>query len=139
MTPNFDLDAAPSADPTFDVAFASDDEGKPLYGFRIVGKNSTSYQKAATAIRAGALRRASNRKSALDASTEAGSFAVAEMIDKNELDLAAAVVVGWFGFGANGKLVDFDATRVRPLLVKHPTWREKITLALEADANFMQA
>jgi hypothetical protein len=142
MTPNqpktasFDLDAVPTTEPIFDVAFASDEDGKPVYGFTVVGKNSANYQKASTAIRAAALRRASNRKSALDATTEQGSLAIAETIDKNELALATAVVVGWFGFGSGGQLVDFDAARVGPLLAKHPTWREKISAALEVDANF---
>lgn len=143
MTPTqpaiFDLDSVPVSEPTFNVDFAVDEDGKPQYGFTIVGKNSQQYQKATTAIRAAALRRASNRKSQLDAKTEAGSLAVAEVIDKNELTCAAAVVVGWYGFGSGGKLIDFDPARVTPLLVKHPTWREKISAALEADANFMPA
>lgn len=120
------------------VVVAVDDNGDDVCGFLVAGKNSPQYQLESQRIRADALRRASNRKSALEASTEAGATALAKAIDANELALAKALLVDWFGFGRNGIAAPFDAAVAHSLVVKYPTWRDKIIATVEADANFIR-
>lgn len=137
---SFDLDAVDtSVDEPLRVVVAIDAEGNDVCGFLVAGKNSKEYQKEAQRIRAAALRRAANRKSASDTATEAGSVALAKTIDENEQSLAAAIVVNWFGFARQGVAVPFDRSVAAGLLAKYPTWREKVMVAVEAEANFLKA
>lgn len=139
----FDLDLdeqdKTAAEEPIRVAVAVDDEGNDVCGFFVAGKNSSAYQKESQRIRAAALRRAANRKSVSDTTTEAGSVSLAKTIDANEQSLAAAILVGWFGFGRANVAIEFNRDVAAGLLVKYPTWREKIIAAVEADANFTKA
>jgi hypothetical protein len=138
-TPSFDLEANDTTSETaIRVVAAVDADGNDVCGFFVVGKNSAAYQKESQRIRAVALRRASNRKSLSDTSTEAGSVALAKTIDDNELTLATAITVDWFGFARNKMPIAFDRSAASGLLAKYPTWREKIIAAVEADANFIK-
>ena len=132
------LDDAANSAATFRVAVIVDADGEDKSGFVIVGKNSPEYQAAARAIRIDGLKRSSKRKSALDTSTDEGAGVVAKAIDANELTLAASVVVDWFGFASNGASAAYSKETAAKLLAKYPTWREKITAALDVDANFIK-
>ena len=123
---------------TFKVGVIQDNEGNDKSGFVIVGKNSPEYQTETRRIRAEGLKRASKRKTALDTSTDEGSAALAALIDANEIVLACCVVVGWFGFATAGQPAPFDKAIATKLLTRFPTWRDKISAALEDDANFMK-
>ncbi len=135
----FDLDDVLSGaltEVTYPVVLSTDDEGEPMTGLIIVGKNSPQYQAANNSTRIANIQRASKRKNAIDTSTEAGAQVVAATMDNNEHETAVAVVVGWFGFHAKGTPVAFDHKYVDPLLTKNPAWRVLVTAALDKDANF---
>jgi hypothetical protein len=131
------LDAINSVE-LFRVVVILDANGDDKSGFSIVGKNSAEYQAATHKIRVASLQRASRRKSSLDTTTEEGAAAMADAIDANELALAISVVRDWFGFASNGVTAPFDAQMTAKMLAKFPTWREKISAALEVDANFIK-
>ena len=132
---NFDVAQDAS---TFLVGVILDADGEDKSGFMIVGKNSPQYQQAAQVIRASSLKRSSKRKTALDTSTDDGATAVAAIIDANEVTLACSVVIDWFGFASGGVPANFDKELLLKMLKRFPTWREKISAALEVDANFMK-
>jgi hypothetical protein len=132
----FNLDAIDSQPVTFNVGVIVDADGNDKTGFTIVGKDSPEYQEAARQIRAVGIKRSAKRKSALDLSTDEGAASVAKNIDDNELQLASSVLKDWFGFARAGAVVPFDKAVAVSLLVKYPTWREKIAAALEVDSNF---
>lgn len=115
-----------------------DENGDDKSGFIIVGKNSSQFQAESRALRQESLMRGSRRKTAPDASTPEGAKSLSELIATNERRLATSVVVGWFGFVANGEEVAFDAKVAQALLTKYPTWVEKINNALDVDSNFMK-
>jgi hypothetical protein len=133
------LDSIDSEQPTFKVAVILDAEGEDKSGFIIQGKNSPEYQAEARSIRIDSLQKSSKRKTALDASTAEGAGVVANLIDSNDCRLAMSVVTGWFGF-VDGTGVDavFDKATVKKMFAKFPTWREKVSSALEVDANFIK-
>lgn len=130
-----DLDNAVEA--THKVAVIKDEDGEPVTGFIIVGKNSQQYQNATAEIRAANIQRASKRSKQIDTATEAGSKLVAETLVNNERVQAMAVVVGWFGFNSEGAPLDFNKAMVEKMLLRKPTWVEEITKALDNDANFI--
>lgn len=123
---------------TFRVSVIDYANGEPKSGFVIVGKNSEEYRKAAHHIRVEGLMRASKRKSLLDTSSTEGAESMAEAIEINDIRQATAVVVDWFGFANNGVVAPYDAAVVKRMLVKFPTWRQKVLDALENDANFIK-
>ena len=137
----FDLDQLTGNAPDIlhTVAVILDAEGNDKSGFHIVGKNSPEYQEASRQIRIDGLKRAAKRKGPLDTSTDEGATIVAKMIESNEITLAASVVKGWFGFETKGVAAEFNKALVPTMLAKMPTWREKITSALESEANFMKS
>jgi len=137
----FELSALDSVDMgqvTHDVALVEDADGNAVVGFKIVGKNSPEYVAANNQVRRENIKRASKRSKAIDASTDDGADAVARTVENNERTVASAVVVGWFGFNLEGSPMNFDKAYVEKLLNKYPTWVQKVSNALENDANFMK-
>lgn len=120
------------------VAVVTDIEGNDKCGFLITSKNSKEYQEANRAVRVDGLKRSSKRKSALDTTTDEGAAVVAKIIEANETTLAASVVKGWFGFESNGQEAPFDKATVIKMFAKFPTWKDKVTSALENEANFLK-
>ena len=141
QTPGFDLAllTGEAEEVQHKVVVAQDAVGEDKCGFYIVGKNSPEYQDAARQVRIDGLKRAAKRKGPLDTSTDEGATVVAKMIEANEITLASSVVKGWFGFENQGAAADFNKALVSTMLTKMPTWRDKITAALEAEANFLKS
>jgi hypothetical protein len=130
-----------SAEPalsTFKVDVMFDADGNPLAGFVIVGKNSPQFQAVEKKVRVDNVVRSSNRKSAIDGSTEAGAETLIRTVDLNQRATAVAVVVGWYGFLMNGVETAFDPDTLAKVFDKYPTWQTKVLLALEADTNFLK-
>jgi hypothetical protein len=136
----FDLDQLDSkADETLHkVVVVSDIDGNEKCGFFIVSKNSQDYQDASRQVRVNGLKRSAKRNSALDTTTDEGAGAVARMIELNEITLATSVVKDWFGFDNKGVAAPFDKSTVAKIFVKMPTWREKVSAALENEINFLK-
>lgn len=130
------IDVAATA--TFNVDLILDANGDPKSGFVIVGKNSDEYKAAAKRIRVEGLQRSAQRKGPLDTSKAEGAEALASAIEANDITQASAVVCGWFGFADKGVVAEFNAKTARAMLVKFPTWRQKVLEALEDDANFIK-
>ena len=120
------------------VTVVSDIDGNDQCGFMIASKNSAAYQEAARQVRIDGLKRSAKRKSALDTSTDEGAGVVAKMIETNELALSCAVVKDWFGFKSGGVDAPFNKDAVAKMLTKFPTWKDKITAALENESNFLK-
>lgn len=132
------LDNTATSEVLHKVAVIVDVDGEEKSGFLIVGKNSPEYQEAARAARIDGLKRSAKRKVALDTSTDEGAGAVAKMIEASEASLALAVVKGWFGFQQGGVEAPFNKPTVAKMLAKYPTWKDKISAALENEANFLK-
>ena len=130
--------SAPAARVTFDVPVIFDADGEAVAGIRIVGKNSDEYRKENHALRAEGYKKSSRRKTAIDASTDEGADQLVTVIDNNQKRLAAAVAVDWYGFTSNGTPVAFDKSLIAAAFDKYPTWQERVTAALENDANFLK-
>jgi hypothetical protein len=138
----FDIDAliaTPPSDITQRVGIAFDDEGEPYVGFVIVGKDSQQFRDADTAQRVSGLKRQSIKQQKIDTKTDAGATQFIDLVQGNELNLAVAVVVDWFGFNVAGtnQPMPFDADRLRKLLDGRKTWRDKILVALENEEAFL--
>lgn len=130
--------SAPAARVTFDVPVIFDADGEPVAGIRIVGKNSDEYRKESHAVRAEGYKKAAKRKTAIDSSTDEGADQLVSLIDGNQKRLALAVAVDWYGFTSNGAPVAFDKGLIATAFDKYPTWQERVTAALENDANFLK-
>jgi hypothetical protein len=132
------LDSDTSNQSTFRVTVREDEDGNPISGFIIVGKNSNEYQTITNSLRQANIQRSSKRSSQIDGSTEEGAAVISKTVVSNEFATAMAVTVGWFGFNAEGAPADFDKVVTEKLLTKFPQWRVRISLALEQDKNFMK-
>lgn len=130
--------SAPAARISFDVPVIFDADGEPVAGIRIVGKNSDEYRKENHALRAEGYKKSAKRKTAIDASTDEGADQLVHVIDDNQKRLAVAVAVDWYGFTSNGAPVAFDKGLIATAFDKYPTWQERVTAALENDANFLK-
>ena len=130
--------SAPAERVTFDVPVIFDADGEPVAGIRIVGKNSDEYRKENHALRAEGYKKSAKRKTAIDASTDEGADQLVHVIDDNQKRLALAVAVDWYGFTGNGTPVAFDKALIATAFDKYPTWQERVTAALENDANFLK-
>lgn len=139
MTPQtIDLDTITAAEEaTQKVGIAFDDDGNPTVGFVIVGKDSHQYRSTEQRLKAAAIRRGATKSQRIDTKTEEGSAAYVKLMQQNEEELAAAVVVGWFGFSSGGQPAPFSAEAVRRVLKARPTYRDRITAALENEAGFL--
>jgi hypothetical protein len=140
MGAGFDLSQLDSTEDAtlFKVVVISDIDGNDKCGFMIDSKNCAEYREATRLVRIDGLKRSAKRKSALDTSTDEGAGVVAKMIENNEMTLALAVIKGWFGFQSNGVDVPFDKGLVTKMLTKYPTWKDKISAALDNEANFIK-
>lgn len=129
---------APAARVTHKVPVLFDEDGEPIAGFVIVGKNSDEYRTAWAGVRAEGQKRAAKRKTAIDATTDAGAAQLVGLIDCNQTRMALAVVVDWYGFTSAGAAVPFDKGLAAAAIEKYPTWQEKVSAALENDSNFLK-
>lgn len=120
------------------LTVVSDIDGNDKCGFFIDSKNCDEYQAAAHAIRIDGLKRSSKRKSVLDTTTDEGAGVIAKVIETNEVTLATSVVKDWFGFQTNGVAAVFDKSTVSKMFAKYPTWKDKVTAALENETNFLK-
>lgn len=134
----FDLASldAPQDDQVSRVAVVTNADGDDECGFIVVGKNSQQYQDAQHQIRVEGLKRSAKRKTQIDSSTDQGAATLAKTIERNEITLAKAVVVGWFGFKSGGKEVPFDPAMLDKMFSVKPTWKDKINAHVENEANF---
>ncbi len=139
-TAGFDIDSLPAeaGQITYDVPLIFNADGDAISGYRVVGKNSPEYQTEFEAVRVEGIMKAGRRKVALDTSTPEGAATLARMIKGQETRIALAVVVGWFGFQKGGVDAPFDKEVVRATFKKYPTWRTKVSDALENDGNFIK-
>lgn len=140
MTPataHFDISALDSVvEPTTPVGVIFDADGTAKSGFNIVGKDSKAYTAISFRLRAESLQRSAKRRMSVDAKTQEGAELLASNMDANDAAMANAVLVGWFGFGKDGAIAEFDRVVAEKMLAKYPTWRAKVLEALENDANF---
>ncbi|MCY0910834.1 hypothetical protein [Massilia antarctica] len=123
---------------THKVDLVHDEDGNAIAGYIIVGKNSREYQNENHAIRAEGYQKSAIRKTTIDVKTEEGASKLVDTIDSNSSRLATAVVVGWWGFTSGGVEAPLDKAMVRASYVKYPTWEDKVSNALEVDANFLK-
>jgi hypothetical protein len=123
---------------TVDVPVIFDEDGEPVAGFRIVGKNSPEYQAESHAARAEGYQKSAKRKTAIDASTAAGSSQLVDVIDGNQKRLALAVVVESYGFESAGEPVQLTKEQTKAGFDKFPTWTDRVSAALEKDADFLK-
>lgn len=133
------LDNLPKLDVVADVPVVYNNDGDPVMGFKIVGKDSERYRKQAKANRAAAFKRGAVKRTQIDAKTQEGAAELVELVEETDRSLAEAVVVEWYGFTSNGQPAAFDKALVKELFDKYPTWIYKVSLALENDSNFMKS
>jgi hypothetical protein len=135
----FDLDLLAS-DPTQNthkVDVAWDDDGNPTAGFIIVSKDSAQYRAKAAELRASGIKRGAIKSQRIDTKTEEGAKKLDSIMQDNELELAISATVGIYGFKKGGQAAEYSEALVRDLYTKKPTWREKVSAALEVEANFL--
>jgi hypothetical protein len=133
-----DLDSVTDVNVTHKVVVLENDDGEPVSGFFIVGKNSKEFQAASNTIRKESFKRSAKRSSQIDSSTDEGAALLTKVIAANERTLAIAVVVGWFGFNLEGQPMSFDAAILPKMFDKYPTWQAQINAALDNERNFMK-
>ena len=124
---------------SFDVPVVFDADGNAVAGFKVVGKNSAEFRAARRKQEVTAIKRAGVRGGKQpDAKTDDGAAYYLDNAAENELSLAAACVVGLYGFSKDGvALLRTDEVLI-DLFSKRPTWREKVSGAIEVDANFIK-
>lgn len=138
MTNLIDLDTLEDAKPmTQRIGVAFDDEGNPTVGFIIVSKDSFQYVQASHKMRSMAIRRQSNKGQKIDTKTEVGAETLDKLLQDNDLELAVAVTIDWFGFTKGGVPAPCTEAAIRNAYKLRPTWREKVSAALEAEAGFL--
>jgi hypothetical protein len=120
------------------VAIEWDDEGEPTAGFIIVSKNSDEYQKTSAKHRQRQMRRQSVKKTRFDLKTEEGAQELDSTLQENQLELAQAVAVDWFGFNNRGTPLPFDKNMSNMFIAQKPVWRDRILASLEDEASFLK-
>ena len=126
-----------SRDATQKVGVMFDSEGEPTAGFVIVGKDSPQYREVTERLRVAGVKRGANHKERIDTKTDEGALEFDRTVQRNEVEIAVAVTVGWFGFVSGGAEVPFSQTRLREVFAAKPTWRERVSIALENEAGFL--
>lgn len=133
-----DLDNLPqTTELTQRVGVAFDDEGEPTAGFIIVGKDSKQYRDTERRLKVTAIKRQAVKKQRIDTKTDEGAEQFADLMQKNEEELAVAVVVDWFGFKAGGQPAPFSVDGVRKVFKARPSYRDRVNAALENEAGFL--
>ena len=133
-----ELDQVQDEPNTQRVAVAWDEEGEPTDGFVIVGKDSEEYQKTIAGQRQKAIRRQAVKRTRFDLKTEEGAEQLDATLRQNEFEIAAAVVVGWYGFTVKGEPAKFVKERVVQILAVKPSWKDRILQGLEDEAAFLK-
>ena len=123
---------------TFNVPLILDEEGEPVSGFILVGKNSPEFQTANNALRIANIMRNSKRAKQIDSSTEEGAKQLAKLVSDGEKAVTMACIVGWFGFDLENSPMNFDKNIVEKMVTKYPQWLVQSTQALDNDSNFMK-
>ena len=135
---DIDIDVIASGPPApFKVGVAFDANNEPTSGFLIVGKDSEKYRETARLLRIAGIHRGSSKASRIDTKTDEGAAEFDRLLRSNEAEIALAVVVDWFGFNRGGEAVAFSAGALKAVFESRPTWRDKVSAALEADESFL--
>ena len=130
--------SAPAARVTFDVPVLFNQDGDPVAGIRIVGKNSPEYRTQHHTNRAEGYQRSAKKSTAIDATTDEGADELVQVIDDNAKRIAWAVAVEWWGFTSDGVDVPLDRDVLAAAYEKYPTWVDRVTAVLGVDANFLK-
>jgi hypothetical protein len=133
---NFDIssiEASPSI--TFDVEIGKRADGAPV-GFRIVGPNSSQYQKATRALELQGIKESAARKGVLDMTTDEGAQVVIDGVKSRREAVVKACVVDWFGFAFGEGPAPFTQDNLDRVLAARPAWVVRLAMAIEDDANF---
>lgn len=136
QTSGFDLGAADISTATRRVDVHYDPKGDPS-GFIVLSKDSDAYRDEAKRQRAAGYKRGAVKQSRIDTKTDKGAAELDDIIVQNEIDIACAVIVGWYGFVRDKQPVPFDAGVTRGLMVQRKTWRDKVLAALEEEDSFL--
>jgi hypothetical protein len=132
-------DLSDTGEATQRVGVAFNDDAEPTVGFIIVGKDSSQYRETAQRLRVAGIKRGAVKSTRIDMKTEQGALEYDQTVLRNELELAVAVTVGWFGFTAAGAPAAFSEKAVRDVYAKRPTWRERVSAALENEQAFLSS
>lgn len=121
------------------VPVTFDAKGDPESGFIIVSRESEQFRAESKRQRIAGVRRGAVKKSQIDTKTEAGAEQLVDLIDENELGIARAVVVDWFGFTRGDKPAKFDRATADAVLAKKHGWRAAVIAALDDENGFLSA
>lgn len=125
------------ADATQKVGIVFGDDGEPTVGFVIVSRDSQQYRDALKRMRVAGVKRGAVKSQRFDLKTEEGAASYDDQVQSNDFELAVAVTVGWFGFTDAGKPAAFSTEAIRKAYTARPTWRERVSAALENEAGFL--
>ena len=122
-----------------DMPLLFDADGEPTDGFKIVGANSDQYQEADRIWKVKNVRKSARRGRGIEASTETGASELVDLIAKREEAIAAACIVGVYGFTIGGMPAELNEATLKSIWAKKPTWRSKVVAAIENEALFIKA
>ena len=121
------------ATPVYDVPVMFADDATPTAGFKVVGKNSPQYQAKRRLLTLDGVKRSAVRAKKIDTKTDDGAAELIDSVESSETQIALACVVAWYGFVNPAELTEAALLKV---FKARPSWREKVLLAIENDANF---
>ncbi|QHJ00119.1 hypothetical protein GT347_20325 [Xylophilus rhododendri] len=134
---SYDIALLNGAETTFRVPFLQSALGEPKVGFIIVGKDSPQFIECEKRMRIESVKRRALAGKLIDTRTDEGAAELVGISIENEIRLAAAVTVGWFGFTDQSTEAPFDPALARKALEKRAAWRTAIMQALENESNFL--
>ena len=126
-----------TADVTFDVPVAFDDQGNPTAGFKVVGKHSQRYRDIDRKHAVASIKKMSVRgNKGTDTKTDAGASEAVDSAMARETSIAIACVTEWYGFSRAGDAVALDPDVLADVFAKRPAWLAKVSAAIADDSNF---
>jgi hypothetical protein len=137
--PGLDLSAF-TADPndiTHRVPLAFDKDGKAIAGYVIVGRNSDAYQAEEKRQRVESIKRRAAGEAAIDTKTDSGARQLDDLVEQDDINIACAVVVDWFGVTKDGQPVPFDEDVAHGAIRRNKDHRDLIFSALRVGSNFL--
>ena len=115
-----------------------DKEGVIVAGIQVLGVDSEAYKQADELLSVQAMRRSATRGRMLDLKNEEDAREQILNRLENEVAIAVAVTVGWFGIEANQQEFKFSKENADRLYRSNATLRAKVIEAISVSANFLK-
>lgn len=123
---------------THNVVFETDNEGNDKTFITVIGSASQVFRDAEKAVLRSAIKKGATRGRPMDLKNDRDIDEHLENIEREEIALATAAIVGWQGLTKDDKPFTFSKENAKALVAGNKLVRDRVLAAARSASNFLK-